>query len=98
MEFSYHLTVISVVEIPPKLLEHRSLQHFAETQEEDYCGVMCIRVDVVQKFAAIIIKVDGMMEAAGFSETSVHFYPIRGVTAQKQVFYKICNFHFIQRV
>jgi hypothetical protein len=35
MRFLHLLTVICVVEVPPKLREHRSLQHFAETQEED---------------------------------------------------------------
>jgi hypothetical protein len=46
---------------------------------------MCSRVGVVEKFAAFIIVVDEMIEAAGFSETWVNFCPIRGVTSQKSM-------------
>ena len=53
---------------------------------------MCSRVVVVGKFAALIIVMDEMMETAGFSETSVNFCPIRGVTSHKRECCHICNF------
>ena len=55
---------------------------------------MCSRVDVVEKFAVFVIKIDDMVEAAGFSETWVNFYPIRGVTSQNTVCFNNYNFLF----